>query len=395
MKSIDRRIVVVAAFIFIVALAWGIMKYLIAQGEDPRMRPPVEAKRYVRAEKVSYRTVVSPVSATGRVMSVAQLDVVAEASGKILDGEVPLKKGSRFSEGDVLFTIYPDEAALALKSKKSRFLQNLAGLLPDLSVDFPGYEQLFREFFSLVDLNSQLPAFPDVKQEQLRIFLASRNILSEYYDIKQDELRLSRHTVVAPFDGTYRDVYVEAGAYTNMGGRVAHIIRTDVMELEVPLERFDAGWVSLGDRVTVHSDKRDIDWQGRVVRKNPFVDADNQSQGVFVQVTNNKISPILAGEYLRVTFPGNPVDRVMEVPRNVVFNTNEVFIVNDTRLHKRTIDIVKVNEKTLLFKGLDEGEMLVMQPLINVQEGTKVEVHNQPEAPSGMNADEKNALPAE
>jgi len=70
-----------------------------------------------------------------------------------------------------------------------------------------------------------------------------------------------------------------------------------------------------------------------------------------------------------------------------VFNTNEVFIVNDTRLHKRNIEIVKINENTLLFKGLREGEMLVMQPLINVQEGTKVEIHNQPRGEADQRAD--------
>ena len=55
-----------------------------------------------------------------------------------------------------------------------------------------------------------------------------------------------------------------------------------------------------------------------------------------------------------------------------VFNSDQVFIVNGERLEKRTIDIVKLNEKTLVFKGLEEGQLLVTQPLINVQEGSKV-----------------------
>jgi hypothetical protein len=37
------------------------------------------------------------------------------------------------------------------------------------------------------------------------------------------------------------------------------------------------------------------------------------------------------------------------------------------------VNIIKLNEKTLIFNGLKEGEMLVMQPLINVLEGTLVE----------------------
>jgi hypothetical protein len=144
----------------------------------------------------------------------------------------------------------------------------------------------------------------------------------------------------------------------------------------VPLKRFDAGWVKIGDKAQVHSAERNMTWEGRVVRKNQFVDPNTQSQGIFIRINNHPDKPLLAGEYLNASFPGHPVKGTMEVPRNVVFNTNEVFIVNDNRLHKRTIDIIKVNENTLLFKGLKEGQMLVMEPLINVTEGTKVEIHN-------------------
>jgi hypothetical protein len=364
------------------------MKYLIALGEEPRMQPPVEAKRYVRAQPVIYKTIFTPVTATGRLTSLNELVLVAEASGKILVDNIPLKKGSRFSKGDVLFTIYPDEVALELKSAKSRFLNSLANLLPDLAIDYPEYEKIFRDFFSSVDINGELPDFPSVKNEKLRIFLASRDILSEYYNILRDELSLSRHTISAPFDGTYMEVYLEAGAYTNTGGRVAYAIRTDLLELEVPLYRFDADWVKVGDPATVYSSNGHTSWKGVVVRKNQFIDHDNQQQGIFIRIRNDGETELLAGEYLRASMPGHPVEEVMEVPRNVVFNTNEVFIVNESRLHKRTIDIVKHNENTILFKGLKPGRMVVMQPLINVKEGTLVEIHNEPSPSTGPDSSE-------
>lgn len=374
MKQIDRRIVIIAAFIFIVGMAFGLMKFLIAQKEDPFMRPAIEAKRYVKAEEVKYKTIISPVSAPGRVSSISEIDVIAEASGKIIVSKVPLKKGSEFSKGDILFTIYPDEAMLALKSKKSQFLNSLANLLPDIKIDYPDYEVEFRDFFNSIDTNKKLPDFPEVKNEKLKIFLASRNILSDYYGILKDELQLSRHTIVAPFDGTYSDVYLEAGAYTNTGGRVAHAIRTDVLEIEIPLERFDAEWVKIGDEVTLTSDTREKEWKAKVVRKSQFVDPNTQSQAIFLRLENGTGKKLLVGEYLKAKFPGHPIENVMEVPRNIVFNTNEVFIVNDNRIHKKQINIIKVNEKSLIFNGLKPGEVVVMQPLINVLEGTQVEI---------------------
>ncbi len=371
MRKIDRRIVIITALIFIIGLAYGLMRYLISLKEDPFMRPAVEAKRYVRAEPVAYTTVISPVSERGRVTSVSEIDLVAEASGKILPGDIPLKKGASFSKGDVLFTIYPDEAALALRASKSQFLNTLANLLPDISIDFPDHESEYRSFFSSISLDRKLPPFPDISNEKLKIFLASRNVLSEYLNIQKNELQLSRHTLRAAFNGTYTDVYQETGAYTNTGGRVAHAVRTDLLELEVPLPRFDADWVRIGDEAIVFTEQNNIEWTGKVVRKGKFIEENTQSVSIFIRLENSDTAPLLVGEFLNASFRGRPVDNVMEIPRNAVFNTNDVFVIVEGRLQKRTINIIKEDE-TLLFNGLEEGENLVLQPLINVLEGTLV-----------------------
>ena len=374
MRKIDKRIVVVAAFIFIVGLAYGLMRFLAAQKEDLKQRPAVEAKRFVKAVPVKYITIISPVSADGRLTSVAEVDIVAEASGRLQQGDVALKKGTKFSQGDILFVVYPDEAALALKASKSEFLNTLANLLPDIRIDFPEQEEGYMEFFSSISLDHPLPPFPEVENEKLKIFLTSRNVLSQYYNIRKDELQLSRRTTVAPFDGTFIEVNLEVGSYTNTGGRVAKAIRTDELELEVPVKRFDAAWVKIGDPVTVESDRRGLSWKGKVVRKSPFVDPNTQSQAIFIKIQNRRNPNLLSGEYLTAAFPGHPIQYAMEAPRNVVFNTNEVFVIVDNRLEKRVANVIKENEKTLIFNGLDEGEVLVMQPLINVLEGTLVEI---------------------
>ena len=170
-------------------------------------------------------------------------------------------------------------------------------------------------------------------------------------------------------------VYSESGAYINTGGKVARMIQTDMLEMEVPLERFDADWVKVGDKVKVFSEKSNIEKTGIVIRKNQFIDENTQSQGVFIRINNTQSPRFLVGEYLKAYFPGHPVENSMEIPRNIVFNTNEVFVIKDGRLQKKKINIIKINnENTLVFNGLPKGDTLVMQPLINVQEGSLVEV---------------------
>ena len=372
MRRIDRRILIVFSLVFILGLSYGLMRYLISLKEEPPARRDFESMRYVNASVVEYSTIVSPVFEPGRMSSVAEINLSAEASGKIEQGDIPLKAGATFRKDNVLFTIYKDEAVLALKAKKSQFLNSLATLLPDISIDFPEYEEIFRSFFSSIDLDRPLPEFPESDNEKLTIFLASNNILSEYYDIRKDELQLSRHTIYAPFDGTFTEVFLEAGAFTNTGGTVAKAIRTDALELEVPLSRDDAVWVNVGDPVLIQSEKRSDTWNGKVLRKSQVVDENTQSQRVYVGVTNHHAQSVLAGEYLIASFPGRPIDNAMEIPRNAVFNTNEVFTVKNHRLVKQQIHIIKVNTSTLVFNGLIEGDTIVTQPLINVFEGTKV-----------------------
>lgn len=374
MRRIDRRIVIISALLFIVVLGYGLMKYLISLKEEPESRPPMEAQRFVKADTVLYATILSPVEAPGRLKPQSETEIVSEASGKILAGEVPLRKGSTFKKGQLLFTIYPDEVRLALYSRKSQFKSSLANLLPDLSFDFPEQEKTLRDYFSKLDIEKDFQPFPEIRDEKLRIFLAGRNIISEYYSIKKDELQLKRHSKYAPYDGTYREVYLEEGAYTSTGGRVASAIRTDILEVEVPLERFNSDWVRQGDMVEVVTDKSNQTYSGRVVRKSEFVDENTQSQSIFVSVKNSPAKNLLAGEYVHVKFPGHPIAASMEIPRNAVFNSDQVFVIEEGRLQKRTINIIKTNTTTLIFNGLEEGEILVSQPLINVMEGTRVRI---------------------
>jgi membrane fusion protein (multidrug efflux system) len=372
MRKIDRRIVIVASALFILLLAYGIMRFLAAQRPPDPVRQSIEARRFVRIELVEYDNIPANVTERGRVSSVAEVDIVSEASGKIEQGTVPLKKGAGFSRGDVLFVVYPDEAILALKARKSRYQNTLAGILPDLAIDYPEYEEAYQRFFTSISVDKPLPDLPEINNDQLKIFLASRNVISEYYGIQSDELQLKRRTVTAPFDGTYKEVYMEVGAYTNAGGRVATAIRTDQLEIEVALRRSYAKWVKIGDPVSVISDDGSDTWEGKVIRKSGFVDENTQRQSIFVRVNNGSNQPLMAGEYLDATFPVQPIKHVMEIPRNAVFNFDEVFLVRSGRLAKATINVVKENERTLLINGLNEGDTLVVQQLINVSEGTLV-----------------------
>jgi multidrug efflux pump subunit AcrA (membrane-fusion protein) len=363
--------IVVALVILLGGSAALSLLFVSMKPEPPRM-PDIEFKRFVKAETVKYAEIISPLMRKGRVVSSSEVMLVAEAAGKIQSGEVALRKGTSFRKGQLLTTIYKDEVELAIKARKSSFLTTITTLLPDVKVDFPEQLGAFTEFFSSISMDGNLPELPPINNDKFKIFLASRNVFNEYYGIQQDEKRLSRHSLYAPFDGTFTQVNFEVGGYVNVGGQIAKMIRTDQLEVEVPVENFQSEWIKIGDKVEVYENEEEASKSGVVVRKSDFIDANTQSRSIFVKVQNSATDKLLSGEYMLVKFPGQKIQQAMELPRGAVFNSNEVFTIVDGKLKKRVIDVLKWNETTLIFNGLEEGTKVVSEPLINIRENSPV-----------------------
>jgi multidrug efflux pump subunit AcrA (membrane-fusion protein) len=354
--------------------SYQVMAYLFSLKGEPERPVLKPAVRSVLAKQVVYSDIQSPVKADGRVVSTQEVSVSSEVRGKILEGDIPLKKGQSFRKGAVLIRIFNQDVAYTLKSGKSQFLQTIAGILPDIKVDFPENYDTWMNFFRSIDIDTDLPDLPHIQSEQERIFLVSRNVLTQYYLIKSDEINLRKHVIVAPFNGSFTTVMMEVGAIANTGTVLAKIIRTDRLELEVPLKTDDAYFVQEGDEAIARSEDGSLEWKGKIVRKSDFIDPATQSISIFVGVVPTRDKPLYAGEYLKVEFPGKVLKNTMEIPRNAVFNSNEVFIVESGKLVKTKIDIQKINDKTLLFSGLQEGVELVVEPLVNALENTSVEI---------------------
>lgn len=363
-----RTIIIVISFAVIVGMAYGIMRFLILQKEMPKVVKAAEIIRYVKTDEVVYDDIVTVVTGKGRVFSVANVDIMSEGTGKILEGDVPLKNGQSFKKGDVLFTIYKDEVELALKARKSNFLNALANSLPDIKIDYPDKYDAFLKFFDAIDVGKDLPELPAISDNQLKMLLASRSILSEYYSIQKDELSVKRYTVYAPFDGTYNAVNLEVGAFANVGSRVATAICVNRVEVEVAVDAENADFIKIGDEVKLQGEGN---WTGKVIRISGYVDAATQSKLIYVNVDKQGTMP-LPGQYLTATFHGKELTSVMEIPRNAVFNFNEIYTIVDGRLKKKPLNVIKRNEETLIFDGLDEGTTIVIQPLIGVSDGSKV-----------------------
>ncbi len=371
-----RQFIILGSIISIFVISYYSMIFFGSMKVIPKKKTIKSNKRYVHTEKVKYQNIKSKISASGRLSSREEIDIISQVpADKILKGDISFKKGETFKKGTLLLKINNQEKILVLKSQKSKFLNSLANILPDLKVDYSESFKSWENFFDEINILKKMPKMPEIRSKQEKIFLSSRNILSDYYAIEREEIILERYNIYAPFDGTFTDVFFKVGSVANMGSRLAKIIRTNKLELEVPLDIINANFVKIGDFVKIENEKGTKFWKGKIIRKSNFVDEQTQAISIFIALNSNAKNKLYKGMYLKAVFENIDIKNTMEIPRNAVFNTNEVFIVKNGVLEKKEIKIEKINEKTLLFSGISENTNLVVQALINVSEGTEVQIN--------------------
>lgn len=350
----------------------GLRNKLTAGGEKPANRPfkaPVTAVKVVPVEYTSFNT---QVTALGKVISTQPLDIISEVSGKILPGDIQLRKARTFQRDDLLFRIDNTEATLNLQSQRSTFLNALVLMLPDLKLDFPDQFDKWNNYFLSIDTDKPLPALPATSSEREKTFIATKNILSQYYSIKSAEERLTKYTVRAPYAGSITEVYTDAGSVANIGTRVVRLMRTDQLEVEIPVRKEDLPWINIGSTVQLLNEAETQTTTGRVVRISKVIDASTQSVNVYVSLNAGSI-PLFEGMYLKARLAGRNVPQVMEIDRKAVFDDNKVFVMQaDSSIIERTIQVQKVNTETLLFNGLQPGERVINDNLLGLSAGSKI-----------------------
>lgn len=332
--------------------------------EEPEFRKPPVPKKYVKTDPVIYSDIKTSVIAYGRVQAAQNVDLLSEVSGRMYAGSVSLKQGQSFKKGTLLFYVDDEEASLNLKAQKSNFLRDIAAILPDLKVDFNDNFSAWNNYFNAIDIDKDLPNLPESKSDKEKTFLATRGIYSTFYSIKSAEVRLQKHRYYAPFDGSIIEVNMESGSFINPGTKIGKIMRSDALELKVSVETKDIGWIQEGSPADVNSEETQVSFEGEVVRISDYVNPNTQSVDVYVKLFPGQ-TKIYDGQFMEASIPARTIKNGMIIPRNVIYNGNEVFVWQDTVLKVKEVDVYRLMEEEAIVGGISEGVDLVVEPLIN------------------------------
>ena len=111
----------------------------------------------------------------------------------------------------------------------------VANLLPDIKNDFSSEYDKWVDFINEIKLNDPLPQMPAWKTNKEKIFISSRNVLTDYFSIKALEEQLNKYMVYAPFSGVITDVYATDFSVVNPGTKIMRVVETNNFEIAVPI----------------------------------------------------------------------------------------------------------------------------------------------------------------
>lgn len=323
--------------------------------------------KYVNIETYHNDTVPLTISGYGRVNSVSKVQISSEVQGKLI-ANIPLKKGTHFSKGQTLFSITNSDARIALKARKSNFLNLLTAILPDIQLDYNEEYNKWNDFFNSIKVDIPLPKFPGFKTVKEKNFIISKGILTEYYNILSDEEKLNKYVVSAPFTGSIIEASTDEGAIVNPGTPVLTVIRDGEMEIEVPVKKSAIEKVKVGQPVDLF--ENDQHFSGKVIRIGEYVNEKTQTIPVFV--TLGDAEGLYNGMYLEAQIKTKGFEAITEIPRIALFNDEMIYVVKDNKLHEKHADVKFYKENTAIVTNIEDGEAVVVEPIINAEEGMEV-----------------------
>ena len=351
-------------------MSYGVKNAETIRAENSKAAETHKKKiKSVLVTKVKNTTHKNQINSTGRVVSLNNITISSEVQGRLIGGST-FKKGTEVNKGEVIFSVKDTDLKLLINAKKSRFMSLISSNLADIKLDYNSEYIKWKNFFQEIDLNKDLPDFPEMSSAKEKNYIISRSILTEYLSIKSDEEKLRKYKVLAPFNGIVTKSYSDVGGNVNPGSPVVDFIRKGDMEIELTVNTSEIKFINIGDPVIFTGN--DIIYTGKIIRKGKFVNPNTQNISIFASINTDENS-LYNGMYLNATITTKGTKNVFKLPRSAIFEKNKIFIVNSkNKLEIKEVNIIAYQGDDVIINNLENKMLIVSESLINMNQGATV-----------------------
>ena len=370
----SRPLSVGLAFVLIIVAA-GLFSWISGMKKPAERKIAERIVKQVKVTPVKNQTLQTELELTGRLVAKQKVEVFAEVGGTLLPNGNRFREGNYFKKGENLIRIDDEEPRLALLAQKSALMNQITLMLPDLKSDYESSFPDWEAYVNEMKLDEALVDFPEAKSEQERYFVSSRNLYNLFYSIKSAESRLGKYRIQAPFNGVVASSAITEGTLVRAGQKMGDFMNSYSYELEASVNETDIDLLRRGSKVELFADNGSESWKGTVSRISQVVDPATQTIKVFISTAGKGLKE---GMYLNGRASGREIDRVIEIPRDLLIEQDNVFIIKDSLMDLVEIRPVHLTTRTAIVTGLSDGDMLVNETVSGAYEGLVVSPIIQP-----------------
>jgi len=309
------------------------------------------------------------IKSNGTLTAKNKLDLVSRTQGIFEGGDRAFRSGVYFNEGDVLVSIDNDEYLALLRAARAQLMQSITAMLGDLKFDYADAFDKWNNYLMSFDVNKPLKELPKTNTVREKAFINGQNIITQYYNIKAQEVQASYYQIKAPYGGILIENMVDKGAMINGGQMLGTFIDPSVYELEVKINPEELKLIKVGKSVALVNGDKTQSWKGKISRINKVIDPQTQSALAIVEVRGKDLRE---GMFLQAEISTVDLADVAEVGRNLLIDDSYVYLVVDSLLHKQAITVKHISDQTAFVSGIPDGAWLVQKPVPGAFEGMKV-----------------------
>lgn len=348
----------------------AMMLMFLDMGDDKSKRESRPKTKLVDTKLVHLIDIPARISGFGRLASVQPIQLISEVSGKLEAGDISFQPAQSFVRGDLLLRIDNRQAILELKSTKSELLTTLATFLSEIRTDFPEEFYVWQKYFNQCSFETDLQDLPETKNQRIKLFLSRFNVYKLYFAARNLEIRVTKHYLYAPFDGSIVSTNQRVGSTARNGTLLGEIINLEQLEIEVPVTVQDVRWIDRERPVKLFSSETEGELTGRIDRIGKVIDQRTQTVQAFISVDNLSKSSILEGVFFQVDISGRNIEHAVKIPHRALYNENFVYLIKNGKLVSRRVEIVRKESNSVIINaGLNDGDTLVIEAMQGVFEG--------------------------
>ena len=363
----QRIISSLLGIIILIAAAqfFGILK---SSKKEPAKKNRVKTTNVIYAP-IELKNSSVAIQSNGTLSAKNKIDIVSRTLGVFQGGDRSFRSGVYFNEGDVLVSIDNAEYLANLRASRAQLMQSITSILADLKFDYPDAFVKWNDYVQTFDVNRTLKELPETTSGREKAFINGKNIVTQYYNIKAQEVQASYYQIRAPFNGILKENFVDKGAMINPGQTLGTFISPSTYEIEVKINPSELKLVSVGKSVALTNGDKTQNWTGTISRINKVIDPQSQSAIAIVEVRGKDLRE---GMFLEAQISTVELKDVAEVERNLLIDDRYLFLVADSLLQKHEVEVKHVADKTVFVSGLPVGAMLVQKPVPGAFDGMKV-----------------------